>query len=97
MRYATLIPQNAMPEPEAVFEQGTLCCKDGRLFLNGRMIVEASPSSIYKSYRGKGHETFIKNLYNRNEYFSLIDIKNTMYAMFAFYESAKHGGKEVII
>ncbi len=89
--------ENSAPYFEIAFEKGTVCYKDNALFADNRLIAEDVSGEIGKSYWGKGHEKLIKNLYEKGEYFSPYDIKNTMYAVFAMYESAKNGGKEVIL
>lgn len=88
---------NSAPEFEVVFERGTVKCADGKLFVDGAVVEEDVLSSGGKAYWGSGHERLIADFYDRNEYFSLGDIKNTMDALFAMYESARENGKEILL
>lgn len=86
---------NSASEIEVVFEKGTARYIDGELLVNGEKLAKDSRPSKGKAYWGTGHERLIGDYYDRNEYFTVFDIQNTMEAMFAAYESAKRNGEEV--
>ena len=48
-------------------------------------------------YWGNSHEKLIMNFYDRNTFFNINSIENSMNAMFAMYESAEMQGMEVLI
>ncbi len=83
------------PEFEINFENDTLLLKGDKLYLNEELIAENSKEFLGKDYWGIGHIGLLKNFYDENKYFSPKDVKNTMYGVFAMYESAKSNGKEV--
>lgn len=88
---------NSAPEFELVFEKGVVRYAEGKLFVDGAIIREDVPSYGGKAYWGTGHERLIADFYDKNEYFSIYDVKNTMDTLFAMYESAKSGGKEIML
>ncbi|MFA7637244.1 MAG: Gfo/Idh/MocA family oxidoreductase [Monoglobales bacterium] len=88
---------SSAPQLEFVFEKGFVRYIDSKLYLDGELIMEDEKSEYGKSYWGKSHEKLFKNYYERGEFFSPHSIKNTMLTMFAMYESAKSGGKEIKI
>lgn len=88
---------NSAPELEIVFKDKKLNYADGKLFTEGRIIAEDNSAKIGKSYWGTGHEQLIRRFYDKGEYFSPESVQDTMDAMFAMYESASHGGKEISI
>ena len=88
---------NKMPEFEAVFEKGIVKYENSTLYIDGKPIENDKTISGEKSYWGIGHPALFGSFYEGNEYFSPLDIKNTMHTLFAMYESAKNGGKEIEI
>lgn len=88
---------NSKPEFEIVFEKGVVKYSEGKLFVDGAIVKEDVPSYGGKAYWGTGHEKLISNFYDENKYFSIYDVKNTMDTLFAMYESANCGGKEIIL
>ena len=88
--------EDSTPEFEVIFEKGKACYKDGKLFVDGVVLAEDYKPELGKAYWGAGHEALIKRYYDSGEYFSLADVKNTMYTIFAMYESAKIGKAEVV-
>ena len=88
---------NSAPFMEVVFDQGVVRYMDNQLWHEGRMLAEDVPPVIGKSYWGSGHERLIRRYYDEGKYFSVTDAANTMAAMFAMYESAAAGGREVQI
>ncbi len=96
--YATnAYAEDSAPEFEVIFENGVVCCKNDKLFLDNVIIEENSPAKLGKSYWGNGHEELIKNYYDKNIFFSPFDVSNTMYTLFGIYESAKSNEMEVRI
>ena len=53
--------------------------------------LNAHSSNIGKKYWGNGHEKVISDYYCHNIGLRPIDIQNTMYTMFAIYNSAANG------
>ncbi len=87
--------QNSMPYFEIAFENGTARYIDAKLYINGQCVEEDTLPADKKKYWGKSHDILIKNYYEKNEYFTVSGIKNTMNTLFAIYESAKSNGKEI--
>ena len=50
-----------------------------------------------KKYWGDSHAVVINDFYNGRNYPTLEDAKNSMTALFKFYESAKNNGKEIFL
>ena len=88
---------NTKPEFEIIFEKAKLRLYDDRLYLDDEVVAENSKAFLGKDYWGIGHVGLVKNFYEKNEYFSPLDVKNTMNGVFAMYESAKQGGKEIMV
>ena len=86
---------DSAPVFEVLFENGKAEYTDGKLFVDGKVIAEDSKPEIGKAYWGMGHIALIKRFYDSGEYFSLNDVKNTMYTMFAMYESAQCNAKTI--
>ena len=80
---------------EVVFEKGTLRYEARRLFKDGVLVQEDEHPDMGKGYWGKGHAGLIKDFYDRGVYFSPLDVKPTMDCVFAMYDSARVGGKEL--
>lgn len=89
--------ENAAPDIEAVLDKGTLRYCDGALILDGEVIERDLKPESGKAYWGSGHKTLIKNFYDKGEYFSPLDVENTMRTVFAIYKSAEFGGAEEYI
>jgi len=88
---------NSSPMFEVVFEKGTLRYESSKLFKNGVLVEEDEQPTMGKGYWGKGHAGLIKDFYDRGVYFSVQDVKTTMDCVFAMYDSARVGGKELAI
>ena len=88
---------DSAPVFEVLFEKGRAEYTDGKLFLNGNVVAEDSTPETGKAYWGTGHFALIKRFYDSGEYFSLDDVKNTIYTMFAMYESAQFSSKSIEI
>lgn len=87
---------NSSVELEFEFEKARLLYTNGKLFLNGECVCEDSSNFLGKHYWGMGHARTLCDFYSGESTLSLCDIKNTMDAMFAIYESAEKG-KEITI
>ena len=85
------------PEIEVVFENGRAKYTENKLFLNGECIAEDKRILNGKECWGSGHIALMQNYYDKGRFFRPVDIKNTMYTMFAIYESAKCNGIKVNI
>ena len=86
---------------ELQFENALLRYADNMLCKISKDNVEvvARNSDAYggKMDWGAGHADVINSFYNGGEYPTLEDVKNSMTALFKFYESAKNNGEEMII
>ena len=89
--------KDKLPEFEAVFEKGIVKYEDATLYVDGEVVETDKKRDGIKSYWGIGHKALFKNYYENGKYFSPLDIKNTMYTLFAMYESAKNSGREISI
>lgn len=89
--------ENSAPFFEIAFEKGTARYIDKQLWVNGKMVAEDAKPAAGKDYWGSGHEALMKRYYDGQKYFSVKDAQNTMETMFAMYDSAKSGGKEVVV
>ena len=78
----------------ALFDRNS---KGVKLTDQGQMLAEDEPPALGKAYWGSGHARLLKRYYEEQKYFSPADAANTMAAVFAMYESAKKGGKEIKI
>ena len=87
--------RDKLPEFEAVFEKATVKYEDGTLYVDGEVVETDKKRDGVKSYWGIGHKALFMNYYEKGEYFSPLDIKNTMHTLFAIYESAKNGGIQI--
>lgn len=88
---------SSAPQLEVVCEKGFARYIDSKLYVNDELAAEDCKPTIGKADWGSGHTLLIKKYYDGGEFFSPHDIKNTMHAMFAMYESAKNGGAEIEI
>ena len=90
--YATnAYADNSSAQLELEFENARLSYIDRKLFVNGECVCEDESGFIGKKYWGKGHAKTLNDYYKGESTLSLVDIKNTMDAMFAIYESAESG------
>jgi predicted dehydrogenase len=88
--YATnAYSSNSDVQLELDFENASAAYIFGKLYVNGELICSDSTEFAGKNYWGSGHLKTLRDLYINNSTFSLADIKPTMDAMFAVYESAK--------
>ncbi len=85
------------PEIEIVTEKSKILYSAEKLTVDGNVVEQDISPKIGKECWGSGHKKLIENLYDRNIYFGTDDIKNTMYALFAIYESAEKSGTEISI
>ena len=90
--------ENDAPEISVYFEKGNAkCCLD-KLFINEEMHCENTKSTVVgKEYWGSSHEKVISDFYDKNKFYNIYSIENTMNAMFAMYESAELQGREIRI
>ena len=89
--------ENDDMEITVYFEKGTAKCVFGKLFVNGAEVCENEKAKIGKDYWGSRHETLISDFYDRNIFFDIHSVENTMDALFAMYESARGEGKEITV
>lgn len=88
---------DSFPYVEVLFEHGCVQYMNGQLLIDGVVVEEDQKAVEGKTYWGTSHEELLRQYYERDWYFSAHDIKNTMFAMYAAYESAKQGSKIVEI
>ena len=89
--------ENDMPDIEVVFERGKARYVDNTLYIDNKPVCTDVAATGEKAYWGKGHVTLFQEYYDQGRYFTISDAKNTMYALFGMYESAREGSKEVFI
>jgi len=89
--------RDKLPEFEAVFENATVKYEDATLYVDGEVVETDKKRDGVKSYWGIGHKALFMNYYEKDEYFSPLDIKNTMHTLFAIYESSKKESREVTV
>lgn len=82
---------------EIVGEKGKARYQDGKLWMNGELVLQEGTTEIGKSYWGTGHEMLIHRFYDADERISVEDVSNTMKTLFALYESAKRGAEKITI
>lgn len=83
------------PEIEIAGTKGIARYAYKKLLLNGELIAEDALATNGKAYWGNGHTALLKNYYDKGQYFSATDIKNTMYTLYGIYDSAKHDNRIV--
>ena len=88
--------KNTSAQLEFEFENRSFKYCDGVLISNGEIICSDTREFKGKDYWGNGHAKALYDYYENKESFSLADVKDTMNAMFAIYESAQNG-KSVIV
>lgn len=88
---------NNAPDVELLFENGVARYRDEKLYINDELVAHNNTTTGAKAYWGTTHENLVCNYYDHNTYFRLKDAQNTMYTMFAMYESARNNGKEICI
>lgn len=89
-------PINTAVEFEVVFEKDRFSVNSGKLYRNGEYICSNSEEYIIKKYWGNGHAKTLCNLYQEGSTLCLNDVKDTLYTMFAIYESAETK-KEIVL
>ncbi len=88
---------NSPMDIDIVFEKGSVRYMNGKLFVNDEVVASDDVPEGGKKYCGASHTKNLKNFYDKGEYYSIKDAENTMNMLFAMYESAKKGGKEINI
>lgn len=88
---------NSPMDIEIVFEKGTARYCNNKLTVNDEVVETDTVATGEKGYWGTSHTKAIKNFYDKGTFFDIKDAENTMYTMFAMYESAKDGGKIINI
>lgn len=88
---------NNSPEIEIRFENGIARYIDEKLYINGELVDQNVTATGEKAYWGTTHGNLVANFYDYDTYFTLEDAQNTMYTMFAMYDSAKKGGLETSV
>lgn len=88
---------NNSPDIEIVFEHGDARYVHDTLYVNGEIVCHDVVATGEKAYWGLGHSKLFHLYYDEGSYFSISDVVDTMNTVFATYESAKNGGKEVLI
>lgn len=88
---------NNSPEIEIRFAHGIARYMDDKLYINGEVVCENVTATGEKAYWGTTHGNLVVNFYDHDTYFTLEDAQNTMYTMFAMYDSAKKGGCETAV
>ncbi len=91
---------NAFDSPsllDITFENATFRYMDGKLYKNGEIIASDSEGTPGKVCWGNGHEREFHNIYKGGNALKYKDVENTLKTVFAFYESAKNDGKEIIL
>lgn len=86
---------------ELQFENALLRYADDVLYRvdksGAKIIAKNDDKHPGKDYWGDSHTVVIDNFYNGGKFPTIADAKNSMTALFKFYESAKNNGKEMII
>ena len=65
--------------------------------IDDKIIATDNKPNGHKDYWGTSHWVLLKEFYDNNRFFNIGDIENTIYTMFAMYESAFGGGKEIFV
>ena len=88
--YATnAYTSNSPVQLELEFENASFKYMSGKLYRDNELICTDDAKFLGKAYWGSGHERTLYDLYVNKSTLGLTDIKNTMYTMFAIYESAE--------
>lgn len=87
--------ENTPAQLEFVFEKKKFLYIDGRLISDGECICTDDSDFVGKKYWGNGHEKTIYDFYNDKTTLCVRDVKASMDALFAIYESARQNGKEI--
>lgn len=88
--------KNSSVQIEAEFENCSFKYIDGMLISNGEILCKDTSEFKGKNYWGNGHAKALADFYENKVGFSLADVKDTMDAMFAIYESAQSGRKVIV-
>ena len=89
--------ENSTPLFEITFENGSARYVDNALWINGEAVAVDQIAATDKPYWGMGHKMLIDEFYGKGKYYGIDDVKNTMEAVFAIYESAKSNGKHIVL
>ena len=81
--------ENDDMEITVYFEKGTAKCTMGKLFVNGKEVCKNEKAVIGRNHWGNMHEKLIADFYDRNVFFDIDSVENTMSTVFEMYESAK--------
>ena len=87
---------NSLMQIELEFENRSFAYINGILISDGKVICKDSSDFKGKSYWGNGHAKALFDFYEHHSTLSLADIKPSMEAMFAIYESAQNGKKTLL-
>lgn len=87
---------NPSMQIEIEFEKADFIYINHTLFFNGQLVCKDSDKFSGKKYWGNGHENVLYDLYVNQSKFNLNDIKDTMFTLFAIYESANKR-KEIVL
>lgn len=89
---------DSAPYIEVICEGACIVYRNYKLYLDDELICTDN-NSYYtgKKCWGTRHETLLADFYENGSFISPFDAKNTMDTMFAIYESADAGGKEIKI
>lgn len=90
-------PVNSPMDIDIVFEKGSVRYMNGKLFVNDEVVAGDAVPEDGKKYWGASHTRIIKNFYDKGMYYNIKDAENTMNTLYAMYESAKNGGKEIML
>ncbi len=85
---------NSDPEIEIIGTKAIARYAYKKLFVNGELAAEDIMATNGKDYWGNGHTALLQDYYDNGHYFSVADIKNTMYTLFSIYDSAYHYAAE---
>ncbi len=84
-------------EIEVVGTKGIARYAYKKLFLNCQMIVDDESSLTEKDYWGCGHYLQLKDFYEKGQYYTPMDISDTMKTVFGIYKSAYYNSQPVEI
>ena len=84
-------PLNSGVQFEMEFENKSFLYYNGALYSDGELICADADKAVGKIYWGNGHARTLKDCYTGGSKLCADDVKDTMYTMFAMYESANKG------
>lgn len=88
---------DSAPRIECSFEHALLTYENGKLFRDGLPVAENRAVPLGKPCWGGGHTDEFYRIYVSRTPTRVADVENTLRTLFAIYESADRGGKEVFI